>query len=104
MALSGMREGLPDRSWPRPDWSAPGRKRLRSRGWWLAVPGVLTVAAVVTVAILAGTYQPLTFGSTGNSAELYPGLPAGVGITPSTTSAGSARTSTYRRSAAPSRC
>lgn len=37
---------------------------------------------MVTVAILAGTYQPLTFGSTGNSAELYPGLPAGAGIHP----------------------
>jgi hypothetical protein len=56
--------------------------RLRSRWWWLAVPGVLVAAALVIIAVLAGTYQPLAFGSTGNSAERYPGLPTGVGIHP----------------------
>jgi len=34
------------------------------------------------IAVLADTYQPLALGGTGNSAELYPGLPAGVGIHP----------------------
>ncbi len=46
------------------------------------MPGGLLVAALVVVATLAGAYQPLALGGTGNSAELYPGLPAGVGIHP----------------------
>ena len=80
MAQSGTHAGLPDGSRPGPGWPRPDPIRLRPRWWWLAVPGVLVAAALVIVAVLANTYQPLTLGGLGNSAELYPGLPAGVGI------------------------
>ena len=62
---------------------SPGAARGHGRVWlwWsLAGFGVLAASALITVSVLAATYQPLSFGGTGNSAELYPGLPAGDGI------------------------
>lgn len=60
-----------------------GPTRGHGRGWlWLslAVFGLVAASTLITVSVLAGTYQPLSFGGVGNSAELYPGLPAGPGI------------------------
>jgi hypothetical protein len=39
-------------------------------------------AAVLILAVAASRYQPVGFGDTGNSLELFPGLPAGQGIHP----------------------
>src|SRR5215469_10649011 len=60
---------------------APARGRGRVLLWWsLAGFGLLAASALVAVSVLAATYQPLSFGNTENTAELYPGLPAGQGI------------------------
>jgi len=65
------------------------RGRGRVLWWWsLAGFGVLAVSALIAVSVLAATYQPLSFGGTGNSAELFPGLPAGQGIHPVNTVGG----------------
>lgn len=58
----------------------PGRHRwLR---WLLLALGVLMVATLVILAALAGSYQPLTYGESENSAMAFPGLPTGQGIHP----------------------
>jgi hypothetical protein len=57
------------------------RSRWRRRWWlWALLPAGLGCTALVCLAVAASRYEPLGFGSTGNSAELFPGLPAGQGI------------------------
>jgi hypothetical protein len=55
----------------------PHRRRHPWR-WVLLALGALLAAAVVVLAILAGTYQPIQFG--GGSGGPFNGLPAGTGI------------------------
>ena len=68
--------------------SAEPRRRLR--GLWpsLLVALVLVVAGVVVFQPEPVAIPQLGWGSTGNSAELYPGLPAGKGIHPVNTFGG----------------
>ena len=56
----------------------PGSRRRSPWRWWLLGLGALVVAAVVVLAVLAATYQPVQFGGAwgGN----FPGMPAGKGI------------------------
>jgi hypothetical protein len=55
----------------------PHRRRHPWR-WVLLALGALLAAAVVVLAILAGTYQPIQFG--GGSGGPFNGLPTGTGI------------------------
>ena len=56
----------------------PGPRRRSPWRWWLAGLGTLLAAAVLVLAVLAATYQPVQFG--GMEGGDYPGLPAGTGI------------------------
>lgn len=66
------------------------KPRRRLGGLWpsLLVAPVLVVAGVVIFQPKPVAIPPLGWGSTGNSAELYPGLPAGKGIHPVNTLGG----------------
>ncbi|HEY6297758.1 MAG TPA: hypothetical protein VIX15_19045, partial [Streptosporangiaceae bacterium] len=61
-----------------PDAGPPGARDRRPWRWWLLAIGSVAVVAFVILAVLAGTYQPVQFGSSYGGA--YPGMPAGVGI------------------------
>jgi hypothetical protein len=79
MALAEIPVNQPEKGEP-PDAGPPG---ARVRSPWRRRPlaiGVIgsVVAAFVVLAVLAGTYQPVQFGSSYGGA--YPGMPAGVGI------------------------
>ena len=77
MALAEVPVNRPENGEP-PDAGPPGaRGRSPWRRWPLAI-GALTVVAVVVLAVLAATYQPVQFG--GSYGGVYPGMPAGVGI------------------------
>ncbi len=66
-----------------PGPAEPRRPAWRRRTWrWALLAVALLGAAVVILAIAASRYQPVGFGDTGNSLELFPGLPAGQGIHP----------------------
>jgi hypothetical protein len=56
----------------------PGRVRRAWRRRLLLALGALLAAAVVVLAILAATYQPVQFGDA--SGNLPPGMPAGQGL------------------------
>lgn len=57
----------------------PGRRRSWRRWRWLVLPVLgLVVTAVIVLAVMAGTYQPLVPGGVGG--YLFPGLPGGSGI------------------------
>jgi hypothetical protein len=81
MTLAGAHEGTSGDLSPGLGMSGdPGRHRwLR---WLLLALGVLMVATLVILAVLAGSYQPLTYGESENSAMAFPGLPTGQGIHP----------------------
>jgi hypothetical protein len=66
---------------PAPVQPAGGRGPKRRR-WRLLLVGVLAVVAVaaVVLAVLITRYQPLGYGTTENSGEVFPGMPAGEGI------------------------
>jgi hypothetical protein len=66
------------------------KHRRRLPGLWpsLLVALALVVAGVVVFQPKPVAIPPLGWGSTGNSAELYPGLPAGKGIYPVNTFGG----------------
>lgn len=59
--------------------SISARSRWRSRWWWLLVPGVLAVTALVVATVLAATYQPIAYGSDSGIGS-FPGLPDGSGL------------------------
>ena len=60
---------------------AGGRPRLLRRVLWGAGGlAVFAIVGLITIAIAAVHYQPLSYGETGSDAERYPGLPAGQGI------------------------
>jgi hypothetical protein len=59
----------------------PVRRRWRVR-WLVAGSAVLVALALLIPGLLAARYQPISYGSVGNSAELFPGLPGGQGIHP----------------------
>lgn len=69
-----------------PSGTGPGELRRPAwRRWawrWALLAVALVGAAVVILAVAASRYQPVGFGDTGNSLELFPGLPAGQGIHP----------------------
>jgi|SRR5580658_8710328 hypothetical protein len=56
----------------------PASRRRSPWRWSLFGLGGLLAAAVVVLAVLAGTYQPIQFG--GEWGGSLPGLPAGIGI------------------------
>jgi hypothetical protein len=66
------------------------KPRRRLRGLWssLLVALVLVVVGVAVFQPKPVEIPPLGWGSTGNDAELYPGLPAGEGIHPVNTFGG----------------
>ncbi|HEY2549057.1 MAG TPA: hypothetical protein VGI64_00615 [Streptosporangiaceae bacterium] len=66
--ISQVREGGKRRRLPR---------RIR---WGLGGLGIIAIAGLITIAIAAKHYQPLSYGSSENDAELYPGMPSGQGI------------------------
>jgi hypothetical protein len=79
MATTETRAPQPGNGEPPAD--ATGGSRRRGWSWRrrILLPlGALVAAAVVALAVLAGTYQPVQFGGTGGGA--FPGLPAGTGI------------------------
>jgi hypothetical protein len=59
-----------------------GKRRWLARRVLWAAGGLalLAIAGLITIAIAAAHYQPLSYGDTENTAELYPGMPAGQGI------------------------
>jgi hypothetical protein len=59
--------------------SRPDRRPARLR-WWLAGSVVVVAVALIILGVRAARYQPLSYGSVGNSAEQFPGLPGGQGI------------------------
>jgi len=64
-----------------PPAGGTGGSRRRRWSWRrriMLLPGALVAAAVVALAFLAGTYQPVRFGDSGGGA--FPGLPAGTGL------------------------
>jgi hypothetical protein len=69
-------------SWPAGprSWVVANRHK-RSRRWLmlLVVAVVLAAAMVIVLLAKAAGYQPLTYGSTGDSVLAYPGLPAAQG-------------------------
>lgn len=55
-----------------------------ARWWWLVAAGVVAVAAFLVAEVLGTRPEPISisYGSSGNTAELYPGLHPGRGIRP----------------------
>jgi|SRR5712691_9242258 len=79
MTLAGAQEGTSD-------GLSPGLSRPLDRGrhrwlrWLFLALAVSLIATLVVPAALAGSYQPLSYGETGNSVMAFPGLPTGQGI------------------------
>jgi hypothetical protein len=79
MATTETRVPQPGNGEPPADATGGSRRRAwRWRRRILLALGSLVAAAVVALAVLAGTYQPVQFGGAGGGA--FPGLPAGTGI------------------------
>jgi hypothetical protein len=77
MALTKSSVSRPGDGEP-PPADLPRSARRSPRRWWLRGLGALLAAAVIVLAVLAATYQPVQFG--GAWGGTFPGLPAGVGI------------------------
>lgn len=79
MAITEPRETQPAGGPPPADGPVGTvRRRGRWRGWLVAGLSVLLVTALVVLAVLAGTYQPIQFG--GEWGGRLAGLPAGTGL------------------------
>jgi hypothetical protein len=57
----------------------PPRRRVLVQRWILATLGLACLVLVI-LAVLASHYQPIEYGSSGNSMEAFPGIPTGKGI------------------------
>lgn len=57
---------------------SPGFRRHPRRRWILLGLGMFLAAALVILAVLAGTYQPVQFAA--ESGAGFPGLPTGTGL------------------------
>lgn len=62
---------------PSPGPRRPGRP---GRRWWLLAAGGVLLAGLAVLAVLSATYQPIAYGSVGNTEEAFSGLPTGHGI------------------------
>jgi hypothetical protein len=79
MATTETRTPQPGSGEPPADGTGGSRRRRWSwRRRILLALGALVAAAIVVLAVLAGTYQPVQFGDAYGGA--FPGLPAGTGI------------------------
>lgn len=78
MAVTESPETQPDSG--EPPASGPPRSRARSRWrrWTPVTLAALVTAALVVLAVLARTYQPVQFG--GEWGGAFPGLPSGTGL------------------------
>ena len=77
MALTESPVGRPGNGEPPPADPPPSARRSPRR-WWLLGLGALLAMAVIVLAVLAATYQPVQFG--GAWGGTFPGMAAGVGI------------------------
>ncbi len=78
MAVTESPETQPGSGEPPASGQLPSRRRNPWRRW---TPGILTAlvtVAVVVLAVLAATYQPVQYGY--ESGGAFPGLPTGVGL------------------------
>ena len=78
MAISEPRETQAASGPPPADWPASAQRRPGRWRWTLVGLAALLVIALVVLAVLAGTYQPIQFG--GESGGSFPGLPTGTGL------------------------
>ena len=78
MAITESHPARPGGGDPPTEQTSVSRRRSRWRGPVVLGLGALLTAAVVVLAVLAGTYQPVQFG--GESGAGFPGLPTGTGI------------------------
>jgi hypothetical protein len=77
MALTESPVSRPGNGEP-PTADPPRSARRSPRRWWLLGLGALLAIAVIVLAVLAATYQPVQFG--GAWGGTFPGMPAGTGI------------------------
>jgi len=77
MALTESAVNQPGNGEP-PAAEPPGSRRRSQWRWWPLGVGALLAAAVIVLAVLAATYQPVQFG--GEWGGRFPGMPAGTGI------------------------
>jgi hypothetical protein len=78
MAVTESSQTQPGSGEPPPSGPPRSRARARWRRWTLGTLAALLTAALVVLAILAATYQPVQFGD--QSGIGFPGLPTGVGL------------------------
>ena len=79
MAITESSETQPGSGEPPASGRPRPRSRARWRRWTLGTLAALITAALVVLAVLAATYQPVQFGGEGGIG-IFPGLPAGVGL------------------------